>query len=128
MNPEKTTLAVIGLGYVGLPLAVEFGKQYRTIGFDIDHSRIKELAGGLDKTLEVDANTLLSADNLEYTADSDATDVFPSSADAVVVGGGVIGCCTLYHLAKLGMTNVVLLEKDQLTAGTTWHTAGKLLW
>jgi len=71
MNPEKTTLAVIGLGYVGLPLAVEFGKQYRTIGFDIDHSRIKELAGGLDKTLEVDANTLLSADNLEYTADSD---------------------------------------------------------
>ena len=71
MNPEKTTLAVIGLGYVGLPLAVEFGKQYRTIGFDIDHTRIKELAGGLDKTLEVDANTLLSADNLEYTADSD---------------------------------------------------------
>ncbi len=49
----------------------------------------------------------------------------PSSADAVIIGGGVIGCSTLYHLAKMGMTNVVLLEKDQLTAGTTWHTAGR---
>ena len=36
----------------------------------------------------------------------------------------MIGCSTLYHLAKMGVTNVVLLEKDQITAGTTWHTAG----
>ncbi|CAG0923237.1 unnamed protein product [Notodromas monacha] len=42
-------------------------------------------------------------------------------------GGGSIGCNTLYHLTKLGMTNVILLEKHSLTAGTTWHTAG-LLW
>ena len=48
----------------------------------------------------------------------------PSHADAVIIGGGSLGCSTLYHLTKLGMTNVVLLEKDQLTAGTTWHTAG----
>lgn len=40
------------------------------------------------------------------------------------MGGGVAGCSTLYHLTKMGHTNVVLLEKDQLTAGTTWHTAG----
>lgn len=39
-------------------------------------------------------------------------------------GGGIIGCSTLYHLTKLGVHNVILLEKDQLTAGTTWHTAG----
>lgn len=41
-----------------------------------------------------------------------------------VAGGGIIGCSTLYHLTKLGVQNVILLEKDQLTAGTTWHTAG----
>ena len=51
----------------------------------------------------------------------------PASADVVVIGGGVSGCSVLYNLAKLGVTNAVLLEKDALTAGTTWHTAGKLL-
>lgn len=43
----------------------------------------------------------------------------------VVIGGGSLGCQTTYHLAKMGMTNVVLLERDRLTAGTTWHTAGQ---
>nr|XP_028570537.1 sarcosine dehydrogenase, mitochondrial isoform X2 [Podarcis muralis] len=51
----------------------------------------------------------------------------PESADVVVVGGGSLGCQTTYHLAKMGVTNVVLLERDRLTSGTTWHTAG-LLW
>ncbi|XP_032993202.1 sarcosine dehydrogenase, mitochondrial isoform X2 [Lacerta agilis] len=51
----------------------------------------------------------------------------PASADVVVVGGGSLGCQTTYHLAKMGVTNVVLLERDRLTSGTTWHTAG-LLW
>lgn len=51
----------------------------------------------------------------------------PSEAEVVVVGGGSLGCSTLYHLARLGITNTVLLEAHQLTAGTTWHTAG-LLW
>ena len=51
----------------------------------------------------------------------------PRRADVVVIGGGVIGCGVLYHLANHGITDVVLLEKDQLTAGTTWHTAG-LVW
>ncbi|XP_014664920.1 PREDICTED: sarcosine dehydrogenase, mitochondrial-like [Priapulus caudatus] len=51
----------------------------------------------------------------------------PSAADVVIIGGGSLGCNTLYHLTKLGITNAVLLEKDQLTAGTTWHTAG-LVW
>lgn len=46
------------------------------------------------------------------------------AADVVVIGGGSLGCQTIYHLAKMGMTNVVLLERDRLTAGTTWHTAG----
>uniref|UniRef100_A0A8C3JJ55 Sarcosine dehydrogenase, mitochondrial n=1 Tax=Calidris pygmaea TaxID=425635 RepID=A0A8C3JJ55_9CHAR len=51
----------------------------------------------------------------------------PPSAEVVVVGGGSLGCQTTYHLAKQGITNVVLLERDRLTSGTTWHTAG-LLW
>ncbi|KAK7075105.1 hypothetical protein SK128_005197 [Halocaridina rubra] len=51
----------------------------------------------------------------------------PSEADVVVIGGGSLGCNTLYHLAKLGITNTVLLESHKLTAGTTWHTAG-LVW
>ncbi|TRY74135.1 hypothetical protein DNTS_026682 [Danionella cerebrum] len=58
---------------------------------------------------------------------SGPTKPLPKSADVVVIGGGSLGCQTLYHLCKLGMTNVVLLERDRLTAGTTWHTAG-LLW
>ncbi|RPH96796.1 MAG: FAD-dependent oxidoreductase [Lysobacterales bacterium] len=48
----------------------------------------------------------------------------PSSARAVVIGGGVIGCSVAYHLADMGCTDVVLLERDQLTSGTTWHAAG----
>uniref|UniRef100_A0A6I8NGA3 Sarcosine dehydrogenase, mitochondrial n=1 Tax=Ornithorhynchus anatinus TaxID=9258 RepID=A0A6I8NGA3_ORNAN len=55
------------------------------------------------------------------------TKPLPKSADVVVVGGGSLGCQTLYHLAKMGLTDVVLLERDRLTSGTTWHTAG-LLW
>ena len=48
----------------------------------------------------------------------------PSSTKVVVVGGGVIGCSVAYHLTKFGWNDVVLLERDQLTSGTTWHAAG----
>ena len=48
----------------------------------------------------------------------------PTHARAVIIGGGVIGCSVAYHLAKLGWTEVVLLERKQLTSGTTWHAAG----
>ena len=49
---------------------------------------------------------------------------YPSSTKVVVVGGGVIGCSVAYHLTKFGWKDVVLLERDQLTSGTTWHAAG----
>ena len=49
---------------------------------------------------------------------------FPESARVVVIGGGIIGCSVAYHLADTGCTDVVLLERDQLTSGTTWHAAG----
>ena len=48
----------------------------------------------------------------------------PAHARAVIIGGGVIGCSVAYHLTKLGWKDVVLLERKQLTSGTTWHAAG----
>tara|TARA_B100000886_G_scaffold326922_1_gene273851 strand:- start:308 stop:1573 length:1266 start_codon:yes stop_codon:yes gene_type:complete len=60
-------IAIIGLGYVGIPLAVEFGKLTKTIGFDIDKSRINELKSGYDRTLEMSNDDLLSSKKLEYT-------------------------------------------------------------
>lgn len=61
------TLAIIGLGYVGLPLAVEFGKTYKVLGFDIFQKRIEELKSGYDRTLEVEEAELQSAINLSFT-------------------------------------------------------------
>ncbi len=54
----------------------------------------------------------------------EANPALPSSARVVIIGGGVIGCSTAYHLAKRGWTDVVLLERHKLTSGTTWHAAG----
>ncbi len=53
-------IVTIGLGYVGLPLAVEFAKKFHVVGFDIDAKRIKELNAGIDKTLEVENENLKS--------------------------------------------------------------------
>ena len=65
MSDKK--IALIGLGYVGLPLAVEFGKKIDTIGFDINESRIQELKQGNDSTLEVESEELKQAVQLSYT-------------------------------------------------------------
>lgn len=62
-------MAVIGLGYVGLPLAVEFGKARSVVGFDINAGRIAELKEGKDSTLEVDAGELASAAHLSFSSD-----------------------------------------------------------
>ena len=67
---DKIQIGVIGLGYVGLPLAVEFGKHYSTVGFDINSHRIDELRSGRDATLEVDADELATAEKLSYTDDA----------------------------------------------------------
>ena len=65
-----TKIAIIGLGYVGLPLAVEFGKYFKTTGFDISESRIQELQVGNDSTLEVRPDELQEAKKLTYTKDT----------------------------------------------------------
>lgn len=67
MTQSKTKLAIIGLGYVGLPLAVEFGKKYQVIGFDINQQRIHELREGKDVTDEVEPEELKQAAGLSYT-------------------------------------------------------------
>ena len=64
---KESTLAIIGLGYVGLPLAVEFGRLMPTIGFDINKARIEELKGGNDHTLETTHEELKAATKLSYT-------------------------------------------------------------
>lgn len=66
---ECTKIAMIGLGYVGLPLAVEFGKKYTTVGFDINQARVNELKAGNDHTLEVSDEELAAASMLSYTTD-----------------------------------------------------------
>ena len=63
------SIAVIGLGYVGLPLAVEFGKKFPTVGFDIDENRIKELKSGRDHTHEASPEELRAADRLSFSTD-----------------------------------------------------------
>ncbi|MBA2079810.1 MAG: Vi polysaccharide biosynthesis protein VipA/TviB [Rhodanobacter sp. 68-29] len=67
-NLEESRIAIIGLGYVGLPLAVEFGRHYDTLGFDINQARIDELRAGHDQTLEVDAAELAAATRLRFSA------------------------------------------------------------
>jgi UDP-N-acetyl-D-galactosamine dehydrogenase len=67
----QKTIAVIGLGYVGLPLAVEFGKRYSVIGFDLNDQRITELQAGVDKTREVCHDDLALAKGLTYTSNLD---------------------------------------------------------
>jgi UDP-N-acetyl-D-glucosamine/UDP-N-acetyl-D-galactosamine dehydrogenase len=64
-------VGVIGLGYVGLPLATEFGKQLDTLGFDINKERIKELKEGYDRTLEVDAKELKESSKLRFSFDEE---------------------------------------------------------
>jgi UDP-N-acetyl-D-glucosamine/UDP-N-acetyl-D-galactosamine dehydrogenase len=68
---KNTKIALIGLGYVGLPLAVEFGKKVKTIGFDINSIRVKELKKGLDRTLEVSSEDLKLATKLTFTINSE---------------------------------------------------------
>ncbi len=70
-NIKDIRIGVIGLGYVGLPLAVEFGRKFPTTGLDVKAGRIAELRGGMDSTLEVSNKELASTANLEFTADVD---------------------------------------------------------
>ena len=67
---NQLRIGVVGLGYVGLPLAVEFGKKYPTIGFDINAGRVADLEGGSDSTLECSSEELAEATQLTYTSNA----------------------------------------------------------
>jgi UDP-N-acetyl-D-galactosamine dehydrogenase len=66
-NLRNLKVGIVGLGYVGLPLAVEFGKRFQTVGFDIKAERVDELRRGVDSTLEVESKELAEAEKLTYT-------------------------------------------------------------
>jgi len=68
MIQKKTKISIIGLGYVGLPLAISFSKFYKVVGFDLSKERISDLRKGSDETLEVKKNTILKAKNLTFTS------------------------------------------------------------
>jgi UDP-N-acetyl-D-galactosamine dehydrogenase len=87
MNLRKDKIAVIGLGYVGLPLAIEFGKKYRVLGFDINQSRIDELRVGKDRTNEADLDGLKLSFNLG--ANSEGEGLIFSSIVSDLIGYNV---------------------------------------
>ncbi|QBG37721.1 Vi polysaccharide biosynthesis UDP-N-acetylglucosamine C-6 dehydrogenase TviB [Litorilituus sediminis] len=70
-NMKDIKIAIVGLGYVGLPLAVEFGKKYQTVGFDINANRISQLKAGHDTTMEVSDEELAEPKLISYTANVD---------------------------------------------------------
>lgn len=79
MNITEKKIAIIGLGYVGLPLAVEFGKKFKVLGFDINKTRIDELNNAIDRTLESSYEELKSAIHLNFTSneeDLESCDIF----------------------------------------------------
>ena len=70
-QPENIKIAIIGLGYVGLPLAVEFGKKYSVLGFDINQTRINELTSGYDRTQEMTSEELKSLQHLSFSTNEE---------------------------------------------------------
>ncbi len=105
-NKEDFSIGIIGLGYVGLPLAAEFGKHFETIGFDINESRIAELERGEDSTLEVDEENLKSAGMLSFSSKVED-----------------ISCCNVYIVTvptpinKNKRPDLTPLEKSSATIG-----------
>ena len=106
MNLDNEKIAVIGLGYVGLPLAVEFGKKRPVIGFDVRKSRIEELRDGRDGTRETDAQELRAAKYLQYT-----------SSVGDLKGCGVYIIAVPTPIDKANRPDLSLLERASQTVG-----------
>ncbi|MCI4412110.1 MAG: Vi polysaccharide biosynthesis UDP-N-acetylglucosamine C-6 dehydrogenase TviB, partial [Thiotrichales bacterium] len=83
VNLSNVRIGIVGLGYVGLPLAVEFGKKFDVVGFDIHQARIEALKAGHDHTLEVSDEELKEAVKLTYTASLE--DIRPCNVYIVTV-------------------------------------------
>ena len=74
MNKKNINIAIIGLGYVGLPLAIEFEKKFKVVGFDTNKKRVLELQNGYDRTNEINKENLLSLKNLKFSSNKDSID------------------------------------------------------
>ena len=83
MKSDNLKIAVIGLGYVGLPLAIEFGKNREVIGFDINKSRIDELKKGKDSTLECSLEELQEAKYISFTSNLFSDSIYPNPISAL---------------------------------------------
>ncbi|WP_342131734.1 nucleotide sugar dehydrogenase [Hydrogenophaga sp. OTU3427] len=126
MNLDQHTIAVIGLGYVGLPLAVEFGKQRPVIGFDISASRIEALQAGQDHTRECSTEELREAHHLRYSSQPEAlraAQVFivtvPTPVDKANrpdMGPLIRACATVGQALKAG--DVVIFESTVYPGAT----------
>ncbi len=135
-SPDRARdrIAVIGLGYVGLPLAVEFGKKFKTTGFDVSARRIAELVAGRDATLEVPASELTEATRLGFTASTDelsACNVFvvtvPTPIDANKHPHLGQLCAASETVAGALSAGDVVIYESTVYPGTTEETCVPLL-
>ncbi len=113
MDLSDKTIAVIGLGYVGLPLAVEFGKVRPVVGFDLRESRVAELKSGVDRTFEVESQELAAARHLTYTTSLD---------DLKACGVFIVAVPTPIDNAK--RPDITLLKRASETVGKVIQPGG----
>ena len=106
MNLNNSKIAIIGLGYVGLPLAIEFGKQRPVLGFDINTTRIAELQSGIDHTLETSPEELAASKQLSFSS---------TQADLKICQIFIVTVPTPVDLAN--RPDLTLLEKASQTIG-----------
>ncbi len=126
LSLEEIRLGVVGLGYVGLPLAVEFGKQRRVLGFDVDVQRIHDLRQGLDRTREVTAEDLAAADNLTFSHDPEelaACNVYIVSVPTPIDGSNRPDLTPLLRASEtvgraLAQGNIVIYESTVYPGAT----------
>ena len=88
LNLDNKKLAIIGLGYVGLPLAVEFGRKLQTIGFDISAEKVNSCRKHIDPAGEVSAARMRTANKLKFTNDADNL----HNADFIIIASNQIAC------------------------------------
>lgn len=119
-------IAIIGVGYVGLPLAVEFGKNRSVVGFDLNQRRIEELREGNDKTLEVDAQSIASSKGLKFSSDvADLKDcnvyivTVPTPVDESNTPDLTLLCKASLMLASVVMQGDVVIYESTVYPGAT---------